>query len=290
MANILECGKDLKVRLIGAMPRESYVDIAAAFTRTEKDLDDILDMPYNEELVKKVVGMNHLATTEFDYFVFAVEGASRVTEIQLVRKRLASYIIKTGRAQKNGKRSYDVVKPKSLEGFYASVKLNPSKILVNDDENLGRIIGHDANIEIDLTFEDVVDILEQWYNAGVKAGKPEEDLRYLKPQGTEWKGLIGMNGHALLDWFKIRCCKNAQHEIRDLAYDMLRQAKEHSPALFANAGASCKVLGYCPENGYQHKDCKGKILTHDEVMVLIKNHMKNKTENPIKLFLEKNNK
>ena len=34
---------------------------------------------------------------EFDFFLFGVEGYSRVTEVQLVRKRLASYLIKSGR-------------------------------------------------------------------------------------------------------------------------------------------------------------------------------------------------
>jgi hypothetical protein len=114
MANIIPCEDGIKVKLIGAMPRESYVDIAASITRSEKTLDEIAMMPYNEDLVKKVVSMNHLATTEFDYFVFAVEGLSRVTEIQLVRKRLASYMIKSGRVEKKGKRTFDVVKPKSL--------------------------------------------------------------------------------------------------------------------------------------------------------------------------------
>jgi thymidylate synthase (FAD) len=81
-----------------------------------------------------------------------------------------------------------------------------------------------------------------------------------------------MNGHALLDWFKIRCCKNAQHEIRALAWEMLRLCKEHSPALFSNAGPSCAVLGYCPENSYQNKECQNKVITHVEVLDMIRNH------------------
>lgn len=278
MANIIECGKGIKVKLIGAMPRESFVDIAATFTRTEKSMEEVVAMPYNEKLVEKVVGMNHLATTEFDYFVFAVEGCSRVVETQLVRKRLASYLIKSGRVDKNGRRSFDVVKPKSLEGFYGTVKLNPSKILLNDSENLGRILGIDSLLEIDLSFDDLMEILEQWYNAGVKARIPEEDLRYAKPQGTEWKGLVAMNAHAWLDWLKIRACKNAQHEHRNLALKFLKPLKEHSPALFKNAGASCVVLGYCPENEYQHKDCVGKVLTHNEVKLILKDEMKRRRE------------
>lgn len=276
MLNIIECGEGIKVKLIGAMPRESFTDIAAAFTRSEKGMEDIVSMPYNEGLVSRIINMNHLAATEFDYFVFAVEGASRVTEAQLVRKRLASYLIKSGRVQKGGKRKFEVVRPKSLKDFYATVNLNPSKILVNDSENLGRMVGWDALCQIDLSFDDLMDIIMQYYEAGVKAGLPEEDLRYAKPQGTEFKGLIGMNAHALLDWFKIRVCNNAQHEIRHLAKAMLKECKEHSPALFENAGASCRVLGYCPENAYQCKELKGKVLTHDEVRDLIKEKMRNR--------------
>lgn len=269
MANIINSGEGMKVKLIGVMPREGYTDIAGQFTRTEKELDDILAMPYNEKLVQKIVDMRHLAATEFDYFVFAVEGLSRVTETQLVRKRLASYLIKSGRPNKDGKRSYDVIKPKSLDGFYATIKLNPSKFLVNDYKNLGEIIGRDAMLELDITFEDLIDIDEQFYNQGVKSGIPEEDLRYTKPQGTEFKGLIGMNAHALIDWFAIRCCMNAQHEIRGLANEMLKLARKHSPALFAKAGPSCKFLGYCPENEFQHEKCQGKVMTHKEVLNLI---------------------
>jgi len=287
MANIIDGGKGINVKLIGSMERESFVDIAATITRSEKSLDEIVSMDYNEDLVKKVVSMSHLATTEFDYFVFAVEGASRVCETQLVRKRIgAAYMIKTGRIEKGGKRSFDVIKPPSLDGLYVSVKLNPSKILINDHENLGRMIGFDALTEIDLTYGDVMDILEQFYNGGVDKGYPEEDMRFAKPQGTEFKCLIAMTGHALLDWFKIRCCNNAQWEIKILADKKLALCKSHSPALFSNAGASCKVLGYCPENGRQCEQCKGRIMTHEEVKVLIKEHMKPKFELNSECFLE----
>lgn len=278
MANILECGKDIKVRLIGAMPRESYVDIAATFTRSEKSMDEIVEMPYNPKLVEKVVGMSHLATTEFDYFIFAVEGVSRVVETQLVRKRLASYLIKSGRVQKNGKRSYDIIKPSSLNGFRPTIKLKLDNVLINGVGAKDVLLGGEGTIEAKLNFEDLTEILEQWYNEGVKENLPEEDLRYMKPQGTEWKGLVAMNAHSWLDWFKIRVCLNAQHEHRNLALKFMKELKAHSPHLFKNAGASCVSLGYCPENEYQHQNCKGKVITHTEAKLILKDYMKNKKE------------
>jgi thymidylate synthase (FAD) len=90
----------------------------------------------------------------------------------------------------------------------------------------------------------------------------------MKPQATEFKALVGMNAHALLDWFKIRCCKNAQTEIRDLAMKMMRLCKEAAPALFEEAGPSCVSLGYCPENDFQHPSCT--IIRKQDALKLLK--------------------
>jgi len=214
-----------------------YTDVAARFTRSERGLDDILASPYNAELVRSIVEKGHLAATEFDYFLFGVEGYSRVTEVQLVRKRIASYLIKSGRVDKRGKRSYDVVLPDGILPHQASCTLPDGT-------------------KVSLSATELLSMLEEWYDAGVDAGYKEEELRYLKPQATEFKALIGMNAHALLDWFKIRCCMNAQAEIRDLAWKMLRLCKEAAPALFADAGPSCVYLGYCPENEFQNPACR----------------------------------
>ena len=77
-----------------------------------------------------------------------------------------------------------------------------------------------------------------------------------------------MNAHALLDWFKIRCCKNAQAEIRDMAWKMLRLCKEAAPDLFRDAGPSCVALGYCPENDFQHKDCR--VIRKDRALEILR--------------------
>lgn len=51
-----------------------YTDVAARFTRTEKGLSEIIASPYNAALVRSIVDKGHLAATEFDYFLFGVEG------------------------------------------------------------------------------------------------------------------------------------------------------------------------------------------------------------------------
>lgn len=246
--NIKQVGGGTVVLISGG--GKVYTDVAARFTRSEKSLVDIIASPYNAELVRSIVDKGHLAATEFDYFLFGVEGYSRVTEVQLVRKRLANYLIKSGRVDKHGKRGFDMVVPPTVLSHTAGCTLpDGTTVRLNGEQLMG--------------------MLEEWYDAGVEAGYKEEDLRYLKPQATEFKALIGMNAHALLDWFKIRCCMNAQAEIRDLALKMLRLCKEAAPALFEDAGPSCVQLGYCPENDFQHPNCR--VIRKKDALALLKN-------------------
>lgn len=228
-----------------------YTDIAARFVASERELADIVASPYSRSIVQNILKSGHRAALEFDYFLFGVAGFSRVTEVQLVRKRLASYLIKSGRAELGGKRQYSVVYPEKIAQFSASVTLPDGHTTI-------------------LSGRDLADLGRQWYEKGLEQGLPEEDLRYLKPQATEFKAIIGMNAHALLDWFAIRLCRNAQHEIRDLASKMCKLCREAAPDLFVEAGPSCVQLGYCPENALQNKACRGKILTKDVALTILK--------------------
>ena len=90
-----------------------YTDIAARFVRSERSLEEIVASPYSRQIVRNILESGHRAALEFDFFLFGVEGYSRVTETQLVRKRLASYLIKSGRAELGGKRRFSVVYPAS---------------------------------------------------------------------------------------------------------------------------------------------------------------------------------
>lgn len=263
-----------KVELI-AGGGKIYTDTAARFVRSERELEDIISTPYSSKLVKRIIDSGHEAAVEFDFFIFGVEGYARVTEVQLVRKRLASYMIKSGRADKDGKRSFDIIIPKNIEEFQANASFPVDKITLRDGTPLSDYLSDDKK-EVFLSYnaDNIMGMIENWYNQGVEKDLPEEDLRYLKPQATEFKALIGMNAHALRDWFRIRCCKNAQREIRDMANKMLSICKKTAADLFADAGPNCIRLGYCPENEMQHENCKGKIVTKNEALDILKKHNK----------------
>ncbi len=261
-----------KVELI-AGGGKVYTDLAARFVRSERSLDDIIGSAYSKELVKRIIESGHEAAVEFDFFIFGVEGYARVTEVQLVRKRIASYMIKSGRADKEGKRSFDVVLPENVEKIKASYSLPTSSLFLKDGRSLDQFLPNgEDNVLFSFGSSEILRLIENWYHKGVEAGFPEEELRYLKPQATEFKALIGMNAHALRDWFRIRCCKNAQVEIRDMANKMLKICKRAAPDLFEDAGPNCVRLGYCPENELQHPDCQGKIITKKKALGVLKSY------------------
>ena len=251
-----------------------YTDIAARFVRSERDLDSIISSDYNPEIVKNIIQSGHLAATEFDLFIFGVSGYSRVCEVQLVRKRLASYLIKSGRAELNGKRAYKVAIPTNIAQATVNYRIpytGSVKTLI--DPITGRkTIEHSPDMEIFLDPQVLNDMIACWYDGCLEQGFKEEDLRYMKPQATQWQGIVAMNIHALRDWWKIRLCKNAQAEIRDLATKMFKLVKEVAPDLVQGAGPSCVHYGYCPEGKFQNPECKGKIYTREEALDILKEH------------------
>lgn len=235
-----------------------FTDIAARFVHGERSVEEICDSPYSAKIVKNILSSGHLTATEFDWFVFGVEGFSRVTEAQLIRKRHASYLIKSGRVEHGGEGAYSVVSSNAdLDDFIAETVLTDGPTVY-------------------LSGRDLFSITKQWYEQAVAAGYKEEDVRYWKPQATEFKAIIGMNAHALRDWFAIRCCRNAQREIRDLASKMLGLCVSAAPDLFVGAGPSCVNLGYCPENQRQNEMCKkiGKYLPKDEALEILRQRRK----------------
>ena len=228
-----------------------FADVAARFVGSERDLASIIASPYSRKIVGNLLASGHLAALEFDYFIFGVEGYSRVTETQLVRKRMASYLIKSGRVELGGKRAFSVVYPRKAAAFAAELTLPDGR-------------------SCSLSGRDLAELARQWYEAGLAEGLKEEDLRYLKPQATEFKGIIGMNAHALRDFFGVRLCLNAQAEIRDLAAKMLALCREVAPDLFEGAGAACQRLGYCPEGDRQNPACRKRVPSREAALAAIR--------------------
>ena len=69
-----------------------FTDIAAKFVGSERSLEEIIASEYDKKLVKRILDSGHLAATEFDYFIFGVDGFQGYGNAAL--ERIASYIIK----------------------------------------------------------------------------------------------------------------------------------------------------------------------------------------------------
>lgn len=287
MVNELKVGNG-KVFLI-AGGGKTYCDMAAKFCRTEKDVEDIIASPQSKKLIKDLIESGHSAALEFDDFIFGVQGYARVTEVQMVRKRIASYLIKSGRVEENGKRNMDVVIPDSITNFHAKHILNPEKLIVkfSNPNGVAQVKLNDCfplmkqqfaqtsnpTIIYEYDYKDILNLIDTWYTEGVIQNIPEEDLRYMKPQATEFKAAVKIDAANLRNWARIRMCNRAQFEIRDLVTKMVKLAREAAPELMEGVGPSCLVDGFCRETE-QCEQLKGKMPTKNQVLKFINEHKK----------------
>jgi len=177
------------------------------------------------DFIRKIVESGHHSPLEHVKFTFAIEGISRALTHQLVRYRIASYSQQSQRYVK--KANFGYIMPPSIEADEA-LKAEFMKIMNEIRASYDRMI-------------------ERFKEKGIVGEKANEDTRFILPQATETKIVVTMNCRELLHFFEERCCMRAQWEIRDLANRMLEICQEKLPAVFAEGGAKCARLGYCPE-------------------------------------------
>ncbi len=210
-------------RILGHTPDpERTVALAARLcysARTVAELSDGLTGGEVTALLGKLLDMGHLSALEHAAFTFGVEGLSRACSHQLVRHRLASYSQQSQRYVEL--RDVRAVVPPSVA----------------------------ADPELAARFREELE--RQWrvYADLVDRGIPAEDARYLLPNACETKLVVTMNARELRHFFRLRLCRRAQWEIRDLALAMLRAVVPVAPRLFEGAGPGC-IGGACPEGAY----------------------------------------
>ncbi len=213
----------LHVELVAHTPEpETTVALAARLcysARGVTELKDNLSRSEVEALLQHLVAVGHLSPAEHANFTFAVEGVSRALSHQLVRHRIASYSQKSQRYV--DERNFSYITPPSIAA-------NPEAAAVFH-EQIARL--HDAYRELALVV-------------------PREDARYLLPNAAETQLICTFNARSLLNFFKLRCCRRAQWEIRELAYAMRDEVRRVAPVLFALAGPSCETEGICWEGEF----------------------------------------
>ncbi len=211
-------------RLVCLAARGDYMKLPA----WTKDFEEVMKPISGDSIDEKVenflsqlIMAGHWGPFEHPTITLGIEGMSRVTLAQLTRHRLASFDIQSGRfvSLKRMKPddfiwppSFSLAKVKSRERGAREITL-PSE----EREKLVRRV-----------FEEIIDA----YRKLVEAGVPKEDARYLMPEATPVNGTMTVNARSLMHIIAIRSFGDAQWEIRDLASQMLRIAKEWMPVTF----------------------------------------------------------
>jgi thymidylate synthase (FAD) len=223
---LLACTKNPEQVVVAAI-RQCYSSVGA------KELKQKTDLETRTRLIKQIMSSGHTSTLEHAQFTFAVEGISRITEIQLVRHRLASYSVQSGRYVKRKQAKYTI--PPAVE--------KDKKLLAKYKKYLDKANG--------------------FYNELLELGLAAEDARYVQPQSLQTKVVVSMNARALLHFFSLRCCRRAQWEIQELANRMLHEVKKVAPTIFENSGPSCQSEKICWEGNLScglWKNIKGAEL------------------------------
>lgn len=161
------------------------------------------------------IDSGHDSLLEHEKFTFHVEDVSRVLLAQLTRHRIASYSV---RSQRYCGATLDYVIPRTI---------------YEDDELMADLYR-------------ALNASEAFYTKAVNKGVPAEDARYFTYQAGIAELVVTMNIRELRHFLSLRCCRRAQWEIRELADEMLRQAREVLPEFFKDSGPGC-VRGTCPE-------------------------------------------
>lgn len=251
---------ELKVKLIEYTPNpEKVIAMAAKLCYSPTDIDSLAEKQTPqivEAFLNKLIDIGHMSPVEHVSFTFAIEEVSRITEIQLVRHRLASYSIQSGRyvnrnnpsfvippsikASRIALEVYEDVMNKSMKAYNDLFLILMLKQMGYTDEFID---AHDDDERINLVSklhqEDKILYSKYEKNA-------IEDARYAHLQSISTRIIMTMNVRELLHFFKHRCCNRAQWEIRELALKLLTICQQVSPTLFKNCGPSC-VNGKCSE-------------------------------------------
>ena len=220
----------MRVRLLSHTMDPELVCGAAALTSSKSgapsEIFDEMDLETARRKILQVTGYGHVSVIEHASFTFSVEGVSRAMTHQLVRHRVASYTQQSQRYV-----SYD-----TLEEYVTP-----------------KAIGENA--EAKQVYDEALSKISEAYRKLLEKGISKEDARFVLPNAAKTNIMVTMNARELRHFFNLRCCTRAQWEIREVANEMLRQAREVAPALFGASGPTCVEYGYCPEGKMKPQEC-----------------------------------
>jgi thymidylate synthase (FAD) len=193
---------------------ERVVAIAAKMSRSRKGWSYHEHSMSDDEVeiwIRDAILHGYWSVLEHSVYTFSIEGLSRVASHQLVRHRIASYTQMSHRFAKPIDEYYKPIIPPSAQKR--------------------------AEEEVKRAYEEAY----RYYYRLLESGIPEEDARYVLPNGVNTNIVVTMNARELYNFFGLRTCSRAQWEIRLIAWKMLEEVRKVHPRLFKYAGPNCIV-------------------------------------------------
>lgn len=207
-------GKQMEIKL----PHEDEIKWAYE----EKDEEKIQYFHYaqNEAMVDFIVPLlnnGHTTPLEHVSMTFYISGVSRALTHQLVRHRTGKFNQQSQRYVDGN--NFDVVVPPSIDGM----------------------------VELRTEYLMLVNEIMRTYNKLIQAGVKKEDARYLLPNATTSNITVTFDANNLRKFLALRLCKHAQWEIRDLANEMYKLAKQELPFIGSNVMNCGRLCNRCME-------------------------------------------
>ena len=236
----------LRVTLLSITPEAlRVIYVAARQCYSAEYAGDMFESPPDsrtmKSFIKRIVDSGHESPLEHVQLTFSIEGVSRALTHQLVRHRIASFSQQSQRYVKEDDFNY-IIPPTIAKDETACAIFTDLMTSIQKQYSLLR---------------------ENLVSRGIEGENATQDVRFVLPQATETKIVVTMNIRELLHFFELRCCTRAQWEIRFMAEEMLRRAREQLPEIFSDAGAKCVRLGYCPEGP---RFCCGRYPVKSEAL------------------------
>ena len=262
----------MKIHLITHTPDpDQIVGTAARLCYSDQTIEELLEgmTPKKaDSLVAMLSDIGHQSPFEHVTFTFGIEEVSRVLSHQLVRHRIASYSQRSQRYVNDSESGFYIPKVidkepslrylyiEDMETAFSGYRSMTKMILEGYlEEELKKInpefyeedVERRKSVDYDVC-RDFIDVCEERFPKLYKRleKKAQEDARYLLPNACHTSLIVTMNARTLLNFFHTRCCRRAQGEINELAWEMLKLVKDVAPRIFSVAGPGC-ITSTCPE-------------------------------------------
>ena len=175
-------------------------------------------------IMKACYKSGHQSVLEFAQFTFHITGVSRALLAQITRHRISGFAVRSQRYTNE-------------DGFKYVVPHTIKK-----------------NKEALLEYYDVMKRIRDSYATLQSIGIPNEDARFVLPNGCETVLEYTGNTRSLINFFNERLCTRSQWEIRELAQKMLKAVQEYDEQCGTIAEMfvpKCEKYGkefaFCPE-------------------------------------------